>query len=821
MTAITPTAYQRACLSMPEDLNLLLAGGRGGGKALDRETPIPTPSGWSLLKDIVVGDKVFDEHGRQCFVTGVFDSVPEKAYRLTFSDGTYLDACDEHQWVTWTHAQRKYYLRHDKSPTKGLPENWANAPVRTTQEIVDTLTHSTRGDTNHCIPLAGALSLPEVALPVDPYLLGVWLGDGTANNGNITTMDVEVVQAFTTNGFELSVRQSKGKATTYAIVGPVAVFQDRFPDAPKHRGPREWSTWRQDLDRLGMIQNKHIPSIYLRASKEQRLSLLQGLMDSDGTAVTHNSQVSFSNTNRFLAAGVAELARSLGEKPTLIENRAKLYGKDCGPVWDVAWTARLPCFRISRKLSILNLARICGQQSRHKHRMIVSAEPIAPMPMRCLTVDSENHMYLAGEGMIPTHNSTLIRMILLKHAEKYGPLCKELYVRETYDALTEIEQEFEMMLDQLYTGKGKVHHNKTDGHFQFPNGAQVTFGQISEGKHYSKYQGRSFSQIICDEYGAVKEPKWINLLFSNIRGPAEVPKRVVLAANPGGAQHGTLHYDYISKAPPWTPYDRGGELWANCPSTWRDNPTIDQSAYLRKLKAACGNDEALFKAWDTGDWNIARGAYFAGCLDERVHMLTDEQFPIRPLERGWQPYVGMDWGSGAPCISYIAAESPGVPGFPKGSLILCDELALHEPNDLNVGLNWPPSKLADALKEMCARWGCPPEGVGDDAYGLQDTLLETLAEHGVYFVKPRKERVAGWQEMRLMLTNAQTRNGMPGLWISERCKYFWRTAPFVQRDEKRPEDIMTTGPDHGCDAARYTILHRGHGAFTTKTTGQY
>jgi hypothetical protein len=97
--------------------------------------------------------------------------------------------------------------------------------------------------------------------------------------------------------------------------------------------------------------------------------------------------------------------------------------------------------------------------------------------------------------------------------------------------------------------------------------------------------------------------------------------------------------------------------------------------------------------------------------------------------------------------------------------------------------------------------------VGDDAAGLEDSLLSVLRQSGVYLQRPRKERVAGWQSMRQMLHSAKMRDGKPGMWISARCKYFWQTVPFIERDPSRPEDVMTDGPDHAADAARYAVIH--------------
>lgn len=415
--------------------------------------------------------------------------------------------------------------------------------------------------------------------------------------------------------------------------------------------------------------------------------------------------------------------------------------------------------------------------------------------------------------------SYAIMFLLLRHAHQYGGKAYALLVRESYEAIKQLEEDFEMLLLQVF-GRA-VRHNKTEHTFYFPSGAKVQFAQLGEQKDYVKFQGKSYTLLIVDEYGALKVTKWITLLMSNLRGDKSVPTRTVLACNPGGAQHGHVNHDFIVQAPAWTPYEREGEVWANCPSTWRDNPHINHESYLKKLRAACKGDEALFKAWDTGDWNIARGAYFSGVLDREIHEIPNANFPIAKLDPSWNPYLAGDWGSGAPSVVYVCAESPGVKNFPRGSVLLCDELATHDPEDLNLGLNWPPSKLADATKRLCEPWGCYPEGVFDDAYGLSERLLEQFEEYGLYVSLPDKQRVAGWQKMREMLMAAKDRTGQPGLWISERCQYLWKTMPFIQRDDRDPEDILTTGPDHGCDAARYGVMHSGRTATQTSLTGTY
>ena len=367
------------------NIHLVMAG-RGMGKMLDWNTMIPVPAGWKKLSGVGAGAEVFDEAGRVCRVTATFDGVPEVAYRLTFSDGSVLDACGDHQWVTWQHRDRKQWNRYPRGSV--LPPAWpswrersAGPAVRTTADIAGSLTCGRRGDTNHSVPVCSPLDLPDAELPVDPYVLGVWLGDGNTDDGIVTTADPEIPEYLAACG---------------ETAWPVKVAGAR---CPQYRV----AGLRVRLRELGVLGSKHVPAAYLRASAPQRLALLQGLMDTDGHAAAAQASAEFTSTSHALASAVTELAHSLGQQPVLSQGRAMLNGRDCGLKWRVRWRPTIQVFRLARKASRISLDG--AQMSRNHHRMIVSAERIAPAPMRCLTVDSPNSMYLAGESMIPTHNT--------------------------------------------------------------------------------------------------------------------------------------------------------------------------------------------------------------------------------------------------------------------------------------------------------------------------------------------------------------------------------------------------------------------------------
>jgi phage terminase large subunit-like protein len=456
-----------------------LVTGRGFGKHLAVDTPIPVPlsssapqkaPGWTTMGALRVGDTVYDEQGTPALVTGAFDvETPDVCYRLHFSDGTHIDASSTHQWVTWAHAARKAYLRSLNTDRTRMPSNWPtwratthphNGPkVRTTQEIVDTLTHGARGDTNHAIPVCGPIvgELARADLPclsieeairstlraagempsdvlrdavverlggssgasgflgcvqrmieqgviasrgkrghrtfmlvatherreIDPYVFGAWLGDGSSAAAAITIGDEDITDMRALLG-AAGAEVGESRTTTY----------------PVGRG------WIQtELRRLGVLGHKHVPPWMLRAPEGYRLALLQGLMDTDGTASKGGgaAHVEFCSTSRPLAEAVVELARSLGQKPIMREGRARLYGRDVSAKFRVTWRPTIQVFRLPRKAAAV---RVLGAQGfRNLHRMISRVERIAAVPMRCIAVDSPHRMYLAGEGMIPTHNT--------------------------------------------------------------------------------------------------------------------------------------------------------------------------------------------------------------------------------------------------------------------------------------------------------------------------------------------------------------------------------------------------------------------------------
>ena len=356
------------------------------GKALAVFTSIPTPAGWRLMRELRVGDEVFDETGTPTTVVAATEEMwGRPCYEVVFSDGASIVADASHQWVTRTKKDRY----------AGRP-----ASVRTTEEIAGSLRAGK--EWNHQVELAGPLQYPERRLPVDPYVLGVWLGDGTTTSATVTTADRQVLDEIEAAGYPIGAHNGR-----YGYrIGGTGTLRER-DSAGRWAADGSLNSVLREMRLLG---HKRVPLDYLLASVPQRLALLQGLMDSDGYVDVYG-RCEFVSTLEHLADAVFHLAVSLGLRPVQRKKRAMLDGIDCGPAFQVKFTPRLPVFRLERKLS-----RLKTDDRAHAHRSIVAARPIASHPVRCIQVAAPSGMFLAGRSCIPTHNSSLGRLGLLTHS---------------------------------------------------------------------------------------------------------------------------------------------------------------------------------------------------------------------------------------------------------------------------------------------------------------------------------------------------------------------------------------------------------------------
>ncbi|HXZ71422.1 MAG TPA: DnaB-like helicase N-terminal domain-containing protein, partial [Streptosporangiaceae bacterium] len=180
------------------------------GKALAVDTPLPTPSGWTTMGEVAVGDQLIGADGRPTTVvaaTGLMNGRP--CYEVEFSDGEVIVADGQHQWFTWTRGARRY-----DAQLRGCGKNYAEPvlpQVVTTEQIRATLYCLTVDRRpNHTVPMQSPMEMPEADLPIPAYALGTWLGDGHAGSARFTTFDPEIVMNVEASGLEVIPQKHRG-----------------------------------------------------------------------------------------------------------------------------------------------------------------------------------------------------------------------------------------------------------------------------------------------------------------------------------------------------------------------------------------------------------------------------------------------------------------------------------------------------------------------------------------------------------------------------------------------------------------------------------
>lgn len=812
---------------------VLYGGAAGGGKALALDTPVPTPAGWTTMGDIRVGDTVFDERGVPCRVVAATEVMHGRpCYAVRFSDGAAIVADAEHQWLTSTVAERQAFARSTEDfrarrrasrTLRGTGKRpdlvLANAQrsydcaapmtsaVRTTEQIAATI--AARNRTNHAVAVAGSLQLPDVNLPVDPYVLGAWLGDGTSSQGaGFTSADIDIIETIRAAGYVVRKRASK---YGWGILGLHARLRS-----------------------LGLINNKHVPQTYLRASATQRLELLRGLMDTDGSCNIAGA-CEFTTTDRPLADGTVELLRTLGIKATVTEGVATIGGRAIGPKYRIKFSTAQRVFHLRRKAD----RQITEERGVQSLRMIVAATPIASVPVRCIQVDSPSHLFLAGREMIPTHNSHLMRRAAIRWCQWIPDLQVYLFRREFSDLYKnhmEGPSGFPALLgEMMQRGEARIVWSKNQ--IRFANGSVIHLCHCQHDKDVYGYQGAEIHVLMIDELtqwargmytflrsrvrlGALKIPTWLKGLFP----------RCLLGANPGGIGHNWVKADFIDIAPALEivamPSAEGGMNRQFIPARLEDNPTMtaNDPDYESKLEGI-GSPE-LARAMRLGDWDIVAGGFFDDLWMRDVHVVK----PF-PLPTSWRLNRSFDWGSSKPFSVGWWAESDGSDvKLPNGTTLRTvrgDLFHIAEWYGWNGTPNEGSKMLAvDIAKGIAQRerqwrqslgWVVHP-GPADTAIWTNENgmcIADDMKKAGVTWTEADKSpgsRANGWERIRMLLKQAYAPASgpreSPGLFVFDNCTHFIRTVPVLPRDPHKTDDIDTKAEDHAADMARYRITEK-------------
>lgn len=360
--------------------------------SLDVDTPIMTTVGWKTMGTVDVDDFVYAEDGSSTRVVAtsrVF--VDSDCYAVSFADGATIVASGDHRWKVW-----------DSQSKQWRSGSGAGDAVLTTSEIA--ASYSRWGRARYRVRNDAVVEGACVNLPIDPYVLGYWLGDGCCGTACIAvgTKDIDHIESQILDaGYKLGSKYFVERREDTWGSGWVLTVTDG--EMARNGVNNSIPTKLRKLEVFNYGQ-KHIPDIYQRASVDQRLALLQGLMDSDG-CITHcdgKIRCQFGSVFPALAQDVLSLVRGLGARTAMFTKKTKTQDQIT-----MQWTPTFDPFRMTRKSSrfIPPLPQDERRGRRNWAMNVVDVQRVSSIPTRCIAVEHDSHVFLVGRTFIPTHNT--------------------------------------------------------------------------------------------------------------------------------------------------------------------------------------------------------------------------------------------------------------------------------------------------------------------------------------------------------------------------------------------------------------------------------
>ena len=373
--------------------NIICLAAAGAGKSIPNSTIIPTPNGWRKVSEIKKGDFLFDQDGNPTKVLGVFPQGKKEVYEITFGDKRTAKCCIDHIWSVHKDTWKDKDKFKDYTLKEILEDKW---------EKIDTRGHKTHVFSIPCSKAVKYNTTQE--LTIDPYLLGVFLGDGSCLEPGLTlsSNDKEIVEKI------------------QLILGCPEVYQNtanyhwNFYKNNKHQRIKTEEIFGEYAENVCRYSyEKSIPEAYKLASIENRYKLIQGLMDTDGSITKADGRyhVTFTTTSEKLKDDFIEVMGSLGYVCSYrIDSREKKYttGKAYEIKINIPNSEKYKLFSLSRKK---NIAKECIDKPQHRRYDRTTITNIRDLgyeeEMTCFYVDNEKHLFLMNDYIV-THNTSCL-----------------------------------------------------------------------------------------------------------------------------------------------------------------------------------------------------------------------------------------------------------------------------------------------------------------------------------------------------------------------------------------------------------------------------
>ena len=618
---------------------ILYGGKAGGGKALPLTATVHTPFGPKKMGEIRVGDQVSNPDGTVARVIAVAPQGVKPIYKVTMEDGATARATGDHLWLY--HLASKI-LKADRRYAPFEEEDRVLGRLATTDGLIAMMNKPTpdRPLLPLTMPVKFTRSFRYDPRKVDPYLLGVLLGDGGRSEDGVRFSNIDQ-----------SLIEEVGRLAGNGVSG----------DGKNWRvnKPTELRRALEELQLYGLYSyEKFIPEAYLYSDIPERWSLLQGLMDTDGT-VDADGRVSYCTTSPRLAKEVQWLVRSLGGRATMSEKEpfyreANGNKVQCRLSYNIYIQIRnkTDLFRLERKKE---RCRLYNGGRAEPHTRIVSIVPDGEEAAQCITVDHPNGLFLTDDFIV-THNSAGLLISAYLHLLRYGSVRAFALIFRRTRAEVVTQPFYLMALESFHLLKNRgfpADFNKTEMTWNLGPIGNLRFGYMESLGDEMRYQGAEIIFLGFDEATHFL-PYHYTYMFSRLR--AKVPTVVRATTNPGGPHHAFFHgrfAPWVNRKPEYLDRVRRGEamladpgevLWFTTeqgsdkenyfrlpvkggmsrtymPASMEDTPQFDHEQYKRSLSVL----DPITRARLQGDWDIEpdSGQFFNRSWFPKI---TREQF---------------------------------------------------------------------------------------------------------------------------------------------------------------------------------------------------
>ena len=846
---------QTLSLTCPANI-IVFHGTRGPGKGLPLDEPVYTELGPRPIGDLKVGDNVCCPDGTGAKVIGVFPQGRRPTYEIEFADGAIAKCDDVHIWPI-----------HIQDGNKPGSVKEYGYQLMSMSEVLDKF--KTSNSTLH-VPTLSSLKMRYKQHPhsnrlkVDPYLLGLILGDGSfTQQGSYCTIDDELCTYVVNAGFKEWSPDKRSIGQTVRNFGIDLKCRDNV---------KSYGLWGK------LSEDKFIPEVYLHHSDESRLAILQGLMDTDGY-IDKDGYIVFSSASIQLSKDVQYLARSLGGNATLTTTPSYCNGvrhKDTHNVYIQPGNKFIP-FRLERKV-----CRIKKFMHEKLWKRIVAIRELGEQETVCIKISHPLGLFITRDFVV-THNTDAQLMRFRRNVgQGYGRYWRGIIFDREYKNLDDLVSKSMRWFPEFKDG-ARFLSSKSDYRWVWPTGEELLFRAIKKDTDYWGYHGQEFPFIGWNELTKYPTDSLFEMLMSCNRSSflteehpmyhgddtnpyflPEIPLEVFATTNPHGVGHNWVKKRFINPGKPgqivrktinvFNPRTQQREdvvkTQTHIFGSYRENRYLSPQ-YVAELESI--TDPNKRRAWLFGDWDIVAGGMFDDYWDPKIHVLEPFDIPSN-----WRIDRSYDHGESRPFSVGWWAESDGSDvrlsngqwkSTVKGDLFRIDEW-YGWTGKSNQGLRMLSTDIAAGIVEREVQAGVhsrvqpgpADNSIWDVANGTsiaadmaRPVKIDGKRDKGVTWLRSDKSagsRTAGWKQLRQFLKDAipvvkkdpvkgdiTLPREKPGLFVFNTCVMFIELFPIAPRDEVKPDDVDTDSEDHIADEARYKALSTESGTRGGRTQG--